>query len=539
MKNDVSNGNKINHATWKSGLFCLAAVSIISGCTSEPPEKPNILIAIGDDISFPHMSAYGCRWVKTPGFDMVARQGILFRNAYTPNAKSAPSRACLLTGRNSWQLEEAANHVPYFPAKYTSFIEVLVRNGYETGYTAKGWAPGVALDSLGNKREMTGKPFNEKRLQPPASGISDIDYAGNFESFLETRDPAKPFCFWYGSYEPHRRYEFGSGIRKGGKKLTDIDKVFSYWPDNDVVKTDILDYAFEIEHFDRHLVKMLELLEKKGALDNTIVIVTADNGMPFPRIKGQAYDPSNHVPLAIMWKKGIKKRGREVFDLVSFIDFAPTLLEAAGVEISQSGMQPVEGRSFMNILRQGRKGLVDKSRDHLLVGKERHDVGRPDDTGYPIRGIVREGYLYIVNFKPNRWPAGNPETGYLNCDASPVKSLILKLRREGEDDKYWNKCFGLRGEEELYNIAADPECAVNLASNPGLNVLKQELRNELMSELRRQNDPRVLGNGDLFDNYIYASESTRDFYNRFMRGEIFRKNAGWVDSTDFETVISR
>ncbi|NSW95620.1 MAG: hypothetical protein HPY62_13010 [Bacteroidales bacterium] len=193
----------------------------------------------------------------------------------------------------------------------------------------------------------------------------------------------------------------------------------------------------------------------------------------------------------------------------------------------------------MNILKKGKKGLVDKTRDHLLLGKERHDVGRPDDVGYPIRGIVREGYLYLVNFKPNRWPAGNPETGYLNCDASPVKSLILNLRRTGENDTYWSKCFGLRGGEELYNIAADPECAVNLASNPGLNVLKQKLRNELMSELRKQNDPRVLGNGDLFDKYPYASESTRDFYNRFMRGEIFRKSAGWVDSTDFETGISR
>ncbi|NSW95804.1 MAG: sulfatase, partial [Bacteroidales bacterium] len=339
MKNSLTKGLQERSIFLGAGLFCISTLSVIPGCKSEIPEKPNILIAIGDDISFPHMSAYGCKWVKTPGFDMVARQGILFRNAYTPNAKSSPSRACLLTGRNSWQLEEAANHVPYFPAKYTSFIEVLGRSGYETGYTAKGWAPGVALDSLGNPRELTGKQFNEKRLQPPSSGISDIDYAANFESFLEKRDPSKPFCFWYGSLEPHRRYEYGSGISKGGKKITDIDKVFSYWPDNDVVKTDMLDYAFEIEHFDNHLVKMIESLDKKGLLDNTIVIVTSDNGMPFPRIKGQAYDPSNHIPLAIMWKKGIKKRGREVFDLVSFIDFAPTLLEAAGVELSQSGMQ--------------------------------------------------------------------------------------------------------------------------------------------------------------------------------------------------------
>lgn len=118
-----------------------------------------------------------------------------------------------------------------------------------------------------------------------------------------------------------------------------------------------------------------------------------------------------------------------------------------------------------------------------------------------------------------------------------MKTLILNLRRAGVNDEYWNKNFGLRGEEELYNIAADPECAENLASNPGYNMLKQKLRSELLSELQKQNDPRILGNGDLFDKYPYASEATRDFYNRFMRGEIYRKSAGWVDSTDFETGI--
>jgi arylsulfatase A-like enzyme len=125
--------------------------------------RPNILIAIGDDISFPHMGAYGCTWVKTPGFDRVARDGILFRNAYTPNAKSSPSRACLLTGRNSWQLDEAANHVPFFPARFTTFIESLGDHGYTAGYTAKGWAPGTALDSAGNPRELTGRAFNVKK----------------------------------------------------------------------------------------------------------------------------------------------------------------------------------------------------------------------------------------------------------------------------------------------------------------------------------------------------------------------------------------
>ena len=483
-----------------------------------------------------HLGAYGCGWVNTPGFDRVARDGILFRNAYTPNAKSSPSRACLLTGRNSWQLEEATNHVPFFPVKFTTFMESLSNHGYTTGYTAKGWAPGVALDSAGNPRELTGKAYNSNRISPPTQGISPTDYAGNFEEFLNTKDPEKPFCFWYGSYEPHRKYQSGSGVSIGSKKLEDIDHVPRFWPDNEIVRNDMLDYAFEIEHFDNHLSRMLEILEKSNDLDNTIVIVTADNGMPFPRAKGQSYEYSNHMPLAIMWGKGIKNPGRILYDYVSFIDLAPTLLEVAGVAHGESGMQPIEGHSLVRIFNSRKNGLTDKSRDHVLIGKERHDVGRPDDTGYPVRGIVREGYLYLVNFKPNRWPSGDPETGYMECDASPVKTLILNLRRSGQSVDFWKLSFGKRGEEELYNISSDPECLVNLAPDPGLYPFKQRLREQMFRELHEQGDPRVSENGDIFDKYPYASEAVRDFYNRYMKGVISRSAAGWVDSTDFEEI---
>jgi N-sulfoglucosamine sulfohydrolase len=497
-------------------------------------EQPNILIAMGDDISFPHMGAYGTEWVKTPAFDRVAANGILFENAYTPNAKSSPSRACFLTGRNSWQLEEAANHVPYFPPKFRSFIESLGQNGYYTGFTAKGWAPGVALDSAGNPRQLTGKPFNSKKLTPPTPAISNNDYSENFRDFLDSRTDKKPFCFWYGSTEPHRDYEFGSGVSKGGKSLSDIKKVFDFWPDNKTVRNDILDYAYEIEHFDNHLMTMLTILEEKGELDNTIVIVTADNGMPFPRVKGQAYEYSNHVPLAIMWNDGLRKPGRRVLDYVSFIDFAPTLLEAAGISATSSGMQPMQGKSLLNILRSRKRAWVDESRNQVLIGKERHDVGRPGDAGYPIRGIIRDGYLYLANYKPSRWPSGNPETGYLNCDGSPTKSIILNMQRNGTALEFWKLNFAIRPSEELYNIASDPDCIKNLASDQSLSPVKRKLQSELYIELLQQDDPRMYNNGDIFDSYPYAQEKMRNFYEKYMEGELKKSDAGWVDTTDFE-----
>lgn len=519
----------------------IAAPVILAGCSgssdkNEVADRPNILIAMGDDISFPHMGAYGTSWVRTPAFDRVAREGILFSNAYTPNAKSSPSRACFLTGRNSWQLEEAANHVPYFPVKFKSFMESLNDHGYFTGHVQKGWAPGVALDDEGNPRNLTGKAYNSRKLTPPTTGISNNDYAGNFEEFLNARTDNSPFCFWYGSIEPHRGYEYGSGIKKGGKKTEEITDVYDFWPDNNIVRTDMLDYAYEIEYFDSHLEKMIRILEEKGELDNTIVIVTADNGMPFPRVKGQVYEFSNHMPLAIMWGKGIKNPGRVIYDYISFIDFAPTILELAGIDQAVSGMQPVEGRSFTDILKTRKNGIVDKTRDHILLGKERHDVGRPDDQGYPVRGILKDGFLLLKNYKPGRYPAGNPETGYLNCDGGPTKSMILSIRRTGDNAVYWNLSFGLRGEDELYDLGKDPDCMFNLAADAGYNTVRLRLYEQLYDELLAQKDPRMLGNGDVFDKYPYAQKNTADFYNRYMRGELPRRRAGWVDSTDFEDI---
>jgi arylsulfatase A-like enzyme len=416
-------------------------------------------------------------------------------------------------------------------------MESLRANGYNVGYTAKGWAPGTAVDSAGKPRELTGKAFNSKKTTPPASGMSNIDYSANFEDFLNSDDTGRPFCFWYGSTEPHRVYEYGSGVGKGGKKLSDVLNVYEFWPDNDTVRNDILDYAFEIEYFDNHLTRMLEILENKGELGNTIVIVTADNGMPFPRMKGNAYEYSTHMPMAIMWGKGIKNPGRILNDYISFIDIAPTILETAGVKFPESGMQPVQGRSFVNLFSSKKEGTVDNTRDHILLGQERHDVGRPGDVGYPIRGIVKDGFYYIRNYKTDRWPAGNPETGYLNTDGSPTKSLILSMKRRSVSEELWNLCFGKRVEEELYNIITDPQCLKNLAGNREFIALKRNLSAQMEKELLEQGDPRILGNGDLFDAYPYSEEKGRDFYNRYLRGEIFRKSAGWVDSTDFEPLF--
>lgn len=513
--------------------FSISVIFFLAVSVVQADDRPNILFAISDDQSWPHASAYGTDWVKTPGFDRVAREGLLFHQAYTPNAKCAPSRACILTGRNSWQLEEAANHMPFFPAKFTSYAEALERKaGYFVGSTGKTWAPGIAEDAEGKKRLLAGKPYSKHKAKPPAEKISNNDYARNFEDFLsDAKASEKPWAFWYGSTEPHRAYEYQVGIEKGGKSLEDIDRVPGYWPDNEIVRTDMLDYAFEIEHFDAHLLRIIEHLEKEGQLDNTLIVVTSDNGMPFPRVKGNEYLHSNHLPLAIMWKKGIKNPGREITDFVSFIDFAPTFLDVAKLAPENSTMASLTGQSLVPIFESEKEGRVIPERDHVLIGKERHDAGRPDDQGYPIRGIVTAEHLYLRNYEPDRWPAGDPVTGYLNTDGSPTKTWILDARRSGENTHFWNLNFGKLPPEELYDVKADVDCVSNLAESPAMEKTKKALRERMEKELRQQEDPRMEGNGSVFDNYPIATDS-KDFHKRFTNGEPTR--AGWVNPGDFE-----
>lgn len=519
---------------WFRNAPCLAAFVYLSAFAFQASgqTKPNILFAIADDWGR-HAGVYGTPWLKTPTFDRVAREGLRFNNAFTPNAKCAPSRAIILTGRYSWQLEEACNHMAYFPAKFQSWPETLSQRGYFVGTTGKGWGPGIANDAAGKPRQIVGKPFGKRTLQPPAKAIGNNDYAANFNDFLDAAPRDQPWCFWFGATEPHRGYEYGAGVNKGGKRLSDIDRVPGYWPDNDTVRTDMLDYAFEVEYVDQHLSRMMAELEQRGQLGNTLVVVTSDHGMPFPRVKGQAYLDSNRIPLAIRWPNGIRQPGRVIEDFVDFTDLAPTFLDVAGVTPESSGMAAMTGQSWRVIFESNQAGQVVAARDHVLIGKERHDAGRPHDVGYPIRGMIKGGLLYLRNYETDRWPVGNPETGYLNCDGSPTKSLILDARRKNSADRFWPLNFGKRPSEELYDLSADPDCVKNVAISAEYAERRKLMSEEMTAKLIAQGDPRMLGQGEVFDRYPIANAESRNFYQRFMRGE--RPKAGWVDDGDFET----
>ncbi|MBK7927967.1 MAG: sulfatase [Bryobacterales bacterium] len=463
------------------------APAIVRG---QKAQRPNILFAISDDQSYPHTSAMGDPVVKTPAFDRVAEGGVLFRNGFTGAPGCAPSRAGLLTGRHIWTLGEAGTHASYFPRNLAVYPELLQKAGYFVGLTGKGAGPCNFRDK-GWPHNPAGPSFDLVKESPAKEGMSAHDYAANFGKFLEKRPKGTPFCFWYGCQEPHRTYKKGIGVASGKR----LDKIVvpPYLPDTLEVRSDIADYLTEVEHFDQHLGRMLDALEKSGELENTIVVVTADNGMSFPGAKATMKDFGWHVPLAVMGK-GRFRGGRVSEDLVSFTDLAPTFLEAAGVA-RPAGML---GRSMLGLLGSTKSGVIDPKWDAVYAGRERHSHARRDNLGYPTRAVRTREHLYIRNFKPDLWMAGDPPK-YHDIDDGPTKQWMMAHRDEAAVKPLFQAAFGKMPGEELYNVRQDAGCLRNLATEQP--AVAAELRKRLEGELRRTGDSRITGKGDVWDSY--------------------------------------
>ncbi len=455
-----------------------------------PTERPNFLLVITDDQSWLHTSFAGYPAVKTPNFDRIAREGVYFDNAYASAPTCTASRSAILTGQHFWRLGSAGQLWGEFPSSLVTYQQLLEKHGYKIGYTGKGWGPGKAL--LGNP---AGPAYSRIRREVDPN-LSNIDHVANLDLFLRERKPGQPFSFWLGTTEPHRPYQTGIGARSGEIDLAAI-AVPPFLPDTDVVRRDLADYLYEIQYFDRELGEILQTLALHGELDNTVIVFTADNGMPFPRAKSNNYEYGTHVPLAVRWGNGITAH-QQVTDFISLTDLAPTFLDLAGVPIPPD----MTGRSFRQQLLAAKSGRIDKNRNVAYSGFERH-IGdaRQDKRGYPSRAIHTDKHLYIRNFAPERWPAGRPPELADIDDGSPSKNQLVLQRQDFES--FWQLAAGKRPAEELYNVPRDPAQLQDLAANPEYAPLKASLARQLHDELLRSGDPRVTGHGEDFDGYTY------------------------------------
>jgi len=467
--------------------------------------------------------------VKTPNVDRVAREGVLFKHAFVNAPSCTPCRSSLLSGRYFFQTGRAAilqgavwdEKIPTFP--------LLLRDaGYHIGKSFKVWSPGTPADAgFGGQQYAYQKAggacnnFSEEVTRMVAAGDSVAaarekilsQVRGNFDDFLAARKPGQPWHYWFGTTTTHR-----SWIKGSGKKLWGIEpdalkgKLPKSMPDVPEIREDVADYLGECQAVDAYVGVLLKKLEEAGELDKTVVVLSGDHGMPgVTSGKCNLYDHGTAVTLAIRYPG--TKPGRVLDDLARIPDLCPTFLEIGGVKPPEN----LYGKSLVPLLKSDKSGLVDKSRDWSVSGRERHvGMAREGNLPYPMRSLRTPDFLYIRNFMPDRWPMGAPysaaestpdlkavdnntRAAFPDMDASPTKTWLIAHQHEAQWKRHFDLAFAKRSAEELYDLKNDPDQVKNLAADPKFAAQKRAQSERLMKLLKDAHDPRVTGDGKTFD----------------------------------------
>lgn len=511
--------------------------------TDSIAKRPNILFAFADDwgkFASCYAGTEGANAIhkilETTHVDRIAREGALFTNAFVNAPSCTPCRSSLLSGQYFFRTGMGAilqgavwdDSIPTYPL-------LLEKEGYHIGYTYKVWTPGTPRDAgyggLDNRYQSSGK-FNrysqhvtqyveEEGLSiQAAKDRLHQEVRGNFQAFLDDREADEPFCYWWGPTNTHRKWTYGSGKSLWGLEPDSlIGNMPAFLPDVDTVREDLADYLGEVMAFDAGLGVLLQMLEEKGELDNTLIVVSGDHGFPgFSNGKCNLYDYGTQVPLMARWPQLIPAN-RIITDLVSLPDLAPTFLEVGQAAIPTQ----MTGKSLVPILKSTENGQIDDQRKWVISGRERHvQKARAGFLPYPQRAIRTQDFLYILNFEPNRYPMGDPLivdenyqvdmqelsnntfAAFGDYDASPTKAWLIAHRKEEMVSPFYQFAFGKRPAEELYDVKTDPWQVHNLAADPKYNAIKQSLQQQLIKTLQESGDPRVNADPVPYEQAPYA-----------------------------------
>ncbi|MEX2261809.1 MAG: sulfatase [Bryobacteraceae bacterium] len=386
-----------------------------------PGSLPNLVFLISDDHSFPDLGCYGNNAIHTPNLDRMAREGMRFERAFVASPQCSPNRSSIFTGCTPHTTSTSRLHTP-MPEWEPSFLEPLKERGYFTGAFRK---------------VHQGDEFNKR-----------FHYYGSarepFERFFDALPGSRPFFLHVGFTDPHRPY------RKGAfSPPHDAAKVHvpPFLPDSPAIRADIAQYYDAIARMDSDSGRIFQLLQDRGLSGNTLVVMTGDNGMPFPRAKGGCYDPGIRVPMLAWWPGKIRP-GSVTREMVSHVDLPVTWLDAAGI----AKPRKMQGASFLPVL----EGRSHQGRSEVFAERNWHN------TFDPIRSIRAERYKLIYN-AAGRYPY-RPAS---DLAASPTWQSYLELARKGELSPVHMRLLDpSRPLLELYDLDRDPNEFHNLATSP-------------------------------------------------------------------------
>jgi uncharacterized sulfatase len=443
----------------------LAAFLLATAVRAETrPERPNILWLTSEDHG-PHMGCYGDSYASTPNVDRLAARGVIYTHAWSCAPVCAPARTTLISGMfaPSAGAEHMRSLVPY-PQGKKMFPQYLRETGYYCSNNAK----------------------EDYNLAKPGQVWDDSSARGHWRN----RKNGQPFFAVFNSLKSHE-----SQIRtRPHKQVHDPAKVRvpAYHPDTPEVRQDWAQYYDQISEADADAGRWLRALEQDGLAADTIVFYFADHGSGMPRSKRWPYDSGLHVPLVVYipdkWRQlapSDYQPGGKSDRLVSFVDFAPTVLSLAGIQPPEW----MQGHAFL--------GKYAEPPQPYIYGFR----GRMDERYDLVRCVTDGRFVYIRNYLPHL--IYGQHIAYMF--ETPTTQVWKRLHDEGKltpvQDQFWNR----KPPEELYDLQNDPDEVHNLAGSPAHQEIRQRMRQAQEDLARKIRDVGFLPEGERFSRALGSS----------------------------------
>ena len=466
----------------------LVAVALVTFLLSDAIASPkNVVLFVVDDQGL-DAGCYGNPIIQTPNLDQLTQEGTRFTNAFCTTASCSASRSVILSGLQNHATGQYGHMHSYNNFHSHTNIRtlpvILSEFGYRTASVGKYHVQPEAVYH-----------FDQYLKGNQGGARNPVAMANLSESFIR-QDPDQPFFLYFCTSDPHR----GGGDAKdlpfkpnyfGNNQAYDGVKEVRYAPDDVIVppylpdtpecRAELAQYYQSVSRIDQGLGRLIEILKEANQYEDTLILYLSDNGIAFPGAKTTLYDPGMNLPLIVRCPDQAE-RNLVSRAMVSWVDLTPTILDFAGVDLSQNkaNKKPYHfhGKSFLDTLSQSNPAGWDV----VYASHTFHEI----TMYYPMRVIRTKRYKYILNLAHQL-----PYPFASDLHASPTWQGIIKsgAKKYGQRDV---SAYLKRPRHELYNIEADPHEIVNLADDPEFTNTLESLQSELKTFQKNTKDPWIV-----------------------------------------------